>query len=148
MKHFILLFLFCNTISYSQNTDYNTKKGFAVQGYDVVAYFNNEAKEGSKSFVSEFDGARFKFSSKENLDLFIKNPEKYIPQYGGYCAYAVALKGSKKSINPKTFLVDQGKLYLFYDAWGTNTLELWQKEQPKTLIDSANTNWNEIKTKK
>lgn len=148
MKHFILLFLFCNTISYSQNTDYNTKKGFAVQGYDVVAYFNNEAKEGSKSFVSEFDGARFKFSSKENLDLFIKNPEKYIPQYGGYCAYAVALKGSKKSINPKTFLVDQGKLYLFYDAWGTNTLELWQKEQPKALIDSANTNWNEIKTKK
>lgn len=148
MKHFILLFLFCNTISYSQNTDYNTKKGFAVQGYDVVAYFNNEAKAGSKSFVSEFDGARFKFSSKENLDLFIKNPEKYIPQYGGYCAYAVALKGSKKSINPKTFLVDQGKLYLFYDAWGTNTLELWQKEQPKALIDSANTNWNEIKTKK
>lgn len=148
MKHFILLFLFCNTISYSQNTDYNTKKGFAVQGYDVVAYFNNEAKEGSKSFVSEFDGARFKFSSKENLELFIKNPEKYIPQYGGYCAYAVALKGSKKSINPKTFLVDQGKLYLFYDAWGTNTLELWQKEQPKALIDSANTNWNEIKTKK
>ena len=148
MKHFILLFLFCTSITYSQNTDYNTKKGFAAEGYDVVTYFSNEAKEGSKSFVSEYDGVRFKFSSKENLELFNKNPEKYIPQYGGYCAYAVALKGSKVSINPETFLIEDGKLYLFYDAWGTNTLELWQKENPAVLKEKANMNWEDIKSKK
>lgn len=148
MKHFILLFIFCISNIYSQNTDYNTKKGFAAEGYDVVAYFSNEAKEGSKSFVSEFDGVRFKFSSKENLELFNKNPKKYIPQYGGYCAYAVALKGSKASINPEAFLIDDGKLYLFYDAWGTNTLELWKKENPAVLTEKANNNWNDIKSKK
>lgn len=146
MKHFILLFIFCTSMTYSQNTDYNTKKGFAAEGYDVVAYFSNEAKAGNNSFVTEFDGVRYKFSSKENLALFNKNPEKYIPQYGGYCAYAVALKESKKPINPKSFLIEDGKLYLFYDAWGTNTLKLWQKENPKVLKEKAKNNWENIKT--
>ena len=130
MKHFILLFIFCISNIYSQNTGYSSKQGFAVECYDVVAYFSNEAIVGSKSLVSELDGVRFKFSSKENLETFNKNPKKYIPQYGGYCAYAVALKGSKISINPEAFLIEDGKLYLFYNAWGTNTLELWQKENP------------------
>lgn len=147
MKHLILLFVFCTSITYSQNTDYNTKKGFAAAGYDVVAYFSNDPKEGNKSFVSEFDGVRFKFSSKENLEAFNKNPEKYVPQYGGYCAYAVALKGSKVSINPESFLIENGKLYLFYNAWGTNTLELWQLENPKLLKQKANVNWEQIKLK-
>ncbi|MEP5339438.1 MAG: YHS domain-containing (seleno)protein [Algibacter sp.] len=145
MKHLILLLLFCTSISYSQNTDYNTKKGFIANGYDVVAYFNNEAKAGNKLFVSEFDGIRFKFSSKENLDSFNKNPKKYIPEYGGYCAYAVALKSSKVSINPETFKIEDGKLYLFYNAWGTNTLELWQKENPTLLKQKADKNWELIK---
>lgn len=146
MKHLILLFIFCTSMIYSQNRDYNTKKGFAAEGYDVVAYFSNEAKAGSKSFVTEFDGVSYKFSSKENLALFIKNPEKYIPQYGGYCAYAVALKESKKPINPKSFLIDDGKLYLFYDAWGTNTLKLWQQENPSVLKEQAKNNWENLKT--
>lgn len=145
MKHLILLLVFCTSITYSQNTDYNTKKDFIANGYDVVAYFNNEAKVGNKLFVSEFDGIRFKFSSKKNLDSFNKNPEKYIPQYGGYCAYAVALKSSKVSINPETFKIDDGKLYLFYNAWGTNTLELWQKENPTLLKQKADKNWEHIK---
>ncbi|MEP1488221.1 MAG: YHS domain-containing (seleno)protein [Algibacter sp.] len=145
MKHSILLLLFYTSITYSQNTDYNTKKGFIANGYDVVAYFNNEAKVGNKLFVSEFDGIRFKFSSKENLDSFNKNPKKYIPEYGGYCAYAVALKSSKVSINPETFKIEDGKLYLFYNAWRTNTLELWQKENPTLLKQKADKNWELIK---
>lgn len=133
---------------FAQTMDYNLKKGYVANGYDVVAYLNNEAIEGKKVFVSFYDGVKYKFSSEKNLELFNKNPEKYIPQYGGYCAYALALKGTKVSINPKTFKIIDGKLYLFYNAWGTNTLELWEKENPEILKEKADKNWEQIKLKK
>lgn len=133
---------------FAQTMDYNLKKGYVANGYDVVAYLNNEAIEGKKVFVSSYDGVKYKFSSEKNLELFNKNPEKYIPQYGGYCAYALALKGTKVSINPKTFKIIDGKLYLFYNAWGTNTLELWEKENPEILKEKADKNWEQIKLKK
>ncbi|WP_203256047.1 YHS domain-containing (seleno)protein [Hyunsoonleella ulvae] len=142
---FILVF-FCN-ISVAQTLDINTKKGYAANGYDVVSYFSNEAVEGSKKHSSSFKGVQYKFISEENLKVFNKNPEKYIPQYGGYCAYAVALKSDKVSINPKSFLVKDGKLYLFYNAWGTNTLNLWLENNPDKLTKEANVNWERIKFK-
>ena len=148
MKHSIFIFLFFTTISFAQTIDYNTKKGFAANGYDVVAYFNNRAIEGDKKITTTLNDIIYKFSSEENLKAFNNNPKKYMPQYGGYCAYAVALKSSKVSINPETFLIENGKLYLFYDAWGTNTLKLWQKENEKLLIEKADKNWEQIKFKK
>lgn len=148
MKSFTLLVFLCSTYLFSQTIDYNTKKGFAIDGYDVVSYFSNDPKEGKKEFTSQFDGVKYKFSSENNLALFEKRPEKYIPQYGGYCAYAIALKESKVSINPKTFKIKDGKLYLFYNAWGTNTLALWQKENEDLLQNKADENWKKIKFKK
>jgi YHS domain-containing protein len=148
MKSFILLFLFCISSSFSQTIDYNIKKGFAANGYDVVAYFNNEALKGNMKIITTFDGINYKFSSEENLKIFSNNPKKFIPEYGGYCAYAIALKSNKVSINPETFLIENGKLYLFYNAWGTNTLELWEKENKKLLIEKADKNWEQIKFKK
>ncbi len=148
MKIFTLLVCICSTYLFSQSIDYNIKKGFAVNGYDVVSYFSNQSKEGENKFISEFNNIKYKFSSKENLDLFEKHPEKYLPQYGGYCAYAIAEKADKVSINPKTFQVKDGKLYLFYNAWGTNTLELWQKENKDKLQKKADENWEKIKFKK
>lgn len=148
MKSFVLLFLFSVSSFFAQTIDYNTKKGFAANGYDVVAYFNNQAIEGNKEITTAVDGINYKFSSEQNLKAFNNNPNKYMPQYGGYCAYAVALKSSKVSINPETFLIENGKLYLFYDAWGTNTLKLWQKENEKLLIEKADKNWEQIKLKK
>ncbi|MDO7170927.1 YHS domain-containing (seleno)protein [Mariniflexile sp. AS56] len=148
MKSLIPVFLLYASVCFSQTMDYNTKKGFAVDGYDVVAYFNNQALEGSKEFVSKFDGVNYKFASKENLNSFNKNPEKYIPQYGGYCAYAVGAKGSKVNIDPETFEVKNGKLYLFYNSWGTNTLKLWKEENPEQLRKQADAKWEQIKFKK
>lgn len=145
MVLFFLLFSSGNIIC--QTVDYNTKKGFAANGYDVVAYFENKPVEGQKTFKTIFDGVNYKFSSAKNLNTFLKNPEKYVPQYGGYCAYAIALKSDKVSINPKSFLVKEGKLYLFYNAWGTNTLELWLKENQNKLIEMADNNWQSIKFK-
>ena len=148
MRYVMILFFLTTSSIFSQSLDYNLKKGYVAEGYDVVAYFENKAIEGDTKFTTRYDGVNYKFSSQKNLDLFNKNPEKYIPQYGGYCAYAVGAKNEKVSINPETFEVKDGKLYLFYNAWGTNTLELWQKENPKLLKEKADKNWENIKFKK
>lgn len=148
MKSIVVLFLTFSTSVFSQTIDYNTKKGFAANGYDVVTYFNNKSEEGNKKFQAMFDGIVYKFSSEKNLNIFQENPEKYAPQYGGYCAYAVALKSDKVSINPKSFLIKNDKLYLFYNAWGTNTLELWLKKNQNELIEMGDKNWDRIKFNK
>lgn len=148
MKNLIIAFLVTFSTLSAQNIDYNLKKGYMAKGYDVVAYFSNEAIKGDNKIMTSYDGVKYKFSSKENLATFNKNPEKYIPQYGGYCAYAVALKNDKVSINPKAFQIINGKLYLFYDAWGTNTLDLWEKEGASILKEKADKNWQNIKFKK
>ncbi|OAD46271.1 YHS domain-containing (seleno)protein [Polaribacter atrinae] len=145
MKQFILLFfLVTSTIISAQDIDYNTKKGFVAEGYDVVSYFNNKAEKGEKNFTTTYDDVQFKFSSKENLAIFNKSPKKYVPAYGGYCAYAIGAKGEKVSIDPETFEIRDGKLYLFYNSWGTNTLELWEKEGAELLRDKADKNWKKI----
>ncbi|MEO9571026.1 MAG: YHS domain-containing (seleno)protein [Polaribacter sp.] len=127
--------------------NYNLKKGFVAEGYDVVSYFNNKVEKGDKKFVANYDGVKFKFSSKEHLETFKKSPKKYVPAYGGYCAYAIGVKGEKVSIDPKTFEIREGKLYLFYNSWGTNTLELWQKEGAEQLKAKADKNWLNINKK-
>ena len=143
MKHFItILFITISTTFLAQN--YNLKKGFVAEGYDVVSYFNNKAEKGDKEFTTEFDGVKFKFSSKENLEIFKNNPKKYVPAYGGYCAYAIGAKAQKVSINPETFEIRDGKLHLFYNSWGTNTLELWKNEGAEELKKKADINWNKI----
>lgn len=145
MKTFILLFFIGVFSIQAQEIDYNTKKGMAAEGYDVVAYFNNQALEGNKKYTTQQDGVTYLFSSQENLNTFIENPEKYKPQFGGYCAYAVAVKSKKVSIDPETYEIRDGKLYLFYNAWGTNTLELWSAEKPSELKTKADKNWKKIK---
>nr|WP_299486295.1 YHS domain-containing (seleno)protein [uncultured Allomuricauda sp.] len=143
----ITLFLMLGYISFAQSIDYNTKKGYAANGYDVVAYFDGNAINGSKEFSTQYDGVNFKFSSQENKDKFTANPFQYIPQYGGYCAFAVAKSGRKVSVNPETFEIRDGKLYLFYNSGGTNTLQLWTDQSPKDLQVIADKNWQTIKNK-
>lgn len=145
MKYFIFAFFIGITSLNAQSIDYNLKKGYVAEGYDVVAYFNNEALEGDKKFTAIYDDVKYKFSSQKNLDTFLKNPEEYIPQYGGYCAYAIAEKSKKVGVNPETFEIRDGKLYLFYNSWGTNTLELWKKNILKGYVKKADLNWEAIK---
>ncbi|WP_353779626.1 YHS domain-containing (seleno)protein [Winogradskyella sp. 3972H.M.0a.05] len=143
--YFTVLFLGIGLLLNAQSIDYNTKKGFAVHGYDVVAYFDGSAEKGSKDFVVTHDGVKYKFSSQENLDKFKENPVQYLPQYGGYCAYAVALKSKKVNVDPNTFEIRDDKLYLFYNSWGTNTLESWLAKTPDILVEKADANWEQIK---
>ncbi len=146
MKKTILgLFLIIGSFVQAQSIDYNTKRGYAANGYDVVAYFEGKPKEGLKEISTEYDGVNYKFSNQEHLAAFKADPTKYIPQYGGYCAYAVAVSGKKVNINPETYEIRDGKLYLFYNAGKTNTLELWLNESPDELKSKADTNWEKIK---
>ena len=109
----------------------------AIKGYDTVAYFTeNKAVKGSKDFVTEHKGATWHFSSQENLDLFLSEPEKYEPQYGGYCAYAVA-QNTTASIKPELFTIVDDKLYLNYNA---KINDQWQSNKEE-FIQQADSNW-------
>jgi len=145
MKNILIVLFLGFKLSFAQSIDYNTKKGFAAEGYDVVAYFENEAVKGESNYETTYDGVKYKFASQEHLDMFNNDPETYIPQYGGYCAYAMGESGKKVGIDPKTFEIRDGKLYLFYNAWGTNTLELWLKYDVKGLQKKADLNWEAVK---
>ncbi|GGG92783.1 hypothetical protein GCM10011416_07220 [Polaribacter pacificus] len=144
MKHLLLFLCIGLSTSLFAQHDYNTKKGFVAEGYDVVSYFSQKAEKGNKKFSTTYEGAKFQFVNKENLEKFKKAPKKYVPQYGGYCAYAIGKSAEKVSINPKTFEIRDGKLYLFYNSWGTNTQELWIKEGAKALQESADKNWKKL----
>lgn len=134
---------FVSAVAFTQD-NVNLKKGYAAEGYDVVAYFGNEAIEGNKLYSTAYKGVKYKFSTRENLNTFTEDPEMYIPQYGGYCAYAVAEKGEKVGVNPKTFQIIDNKLYLFYNSWGVNTLENWNEEGAEALKEKADANWKNI----
>ena len=105
----------------------------AINGYDPVAYFtDNKPVKGSDSLVFEWMGAKWKFATQAHLDLFKANPEKYAPQYGGYCAYGVTQDNLVK-VEPEQFTVRDGKLYLNYDA---DVQSKWKKD-PEGYIRSA-----------
>ena len=89
-------------------------KGIAIEGYDPVAYFTEgQPVEGSEDFTATHDGATYFFVSAGNRDAFLAEPAKYAPQYGGFCAFAVA-HGATAPIDPQAFTVLDGKLYLNY----------------------------------
>ena len=130
----------------AQNTHlqhYNLKSTLAIQGYDPVSYFKKGPQKGAKSIIYMHKGITYRFVNAENRKTFIANPEKYEPQYGGWCAYAMGKDGSKVAINPKTYKIKDGKLYLFYNAWGTNTLSYWNKDEAN-LQPKADTYWKKI----
>ena len=151
MKHLLLVatmaFL---TLTISAQTDktaqrkaeFNiSKKGLAIEGYDPVAYFTaGKAKEGNAAINLYYQGAVYYFSSAENKELFKANPVKYEPQYGGWCAYAMGSAGAKVEVDPGTFKITNGKLYLFYNKFFNNTLKTWNKEETK-LMGNADKNW-------
>lgn len=127
-------------ISGSLGQEVYAKKGIANEGYDLVSYFDGTPQKGSKAFAYSYMDVSYHFSSKVNLEKFKANPTAYLPEYGGFCAYAVAKTGDKVSVNPKTFEIRDGKLYLFYNSWGNNTLNKWLKD-PEALKEQADANW-------
>jgi YHS domain-containing protein len=122
----------------SAGSAYNTDSdGVAVKGYVPVAYFTMEKPvKGMKEHAYEWEGATWWFSSKENMKLFMENPEKYAPQYGGYCAYGVAV-GALFDIKPEAWNVVDGKLYLNKNL---DVRKTW-REDTAGNIKKADENW-------
>ena len=114
--------------------------GIAIRGFDTVAYFTQgQAVEGNPSISTEWRGATWQFASEQHRDLFIASPEQYAPQYGGYCAYAVAM-GSTAKIDPGCWKVVDGKLYLNFDP---DIQAEWEANQDN-FIAYADSNWPDV----
>jgi YHS domain-containing protein len=123
---------------------FNLDEGVAISGYDPVAYFSqNKAIKGKKDMAVYHQGVTYYFSSAANKELFKANPSKYEPEYGGWCAYAMGEKGEKVSVDPETFKIVNGKLYLFYNHFFNNTLKDWNKNEA-TLKSKADANWPKL----
>ena len=105
----------------------------AIEGYDPVAYFTmNESMEGNKNFEYQWKEATWRFTSQSHLDLFKSEPEKYAPQYGGYCAYAVS-QNMNAGIDPDQFTIINDKLYLNYNK---KINQKWLADRDQYILDA------------
>jgi len=143
-----LVLLSTFTLSHSQPAatrikHFNLKKSLALEGYDPVSYFSGKPREGKSDIKYSYNGVTYWFYSQDNLNKFKTSPEKYEPAYGGWCAYAMGDSGEKVKVDPETFKIVNGKLYLFYNFWGNNTLTDWNKNE-RALMLSADENWKKI----
>ena len=114
-------------------------EGIAVHGYDVVSYLGKQAEAGKKDLSVEYGGTTWLFATVEHRDLFINNPERYLPAYGGFCAYSVG-SGYPATADPRVFTIDGGNLYLFFDK---AVRVVWEQDQNR-LIEHADQNWPKL----
>lgn len=150
MRHlFLVLLLGISVPLFAQNAaertkHFNLEKGLAIQGYDPVAYFTlGKATKGKSQHCAYYQGCNYCFVSEANKNQFFKNPTQYEPQYGGWCAFAMGDYNKKVEVNPETFKIVGGKLYLFYNAYFNNTLKSWNKDE-NNLKSKADKNWSQI----
>ena len=130
-----------------------SKKKLALDGYDPVAYFpehGGKATKGLEAITATHQGITYRFATEANKAAFLKSPASFEPQYGGWCAWAMSDgKGDKVAIDPQSFTVEDGKLYLFYDGLFGDTRKSWTKAggAPK-LAGKATENWRRYLTPK
>jgi YHS domain-containing protein len=143
MKKSILIFavLINSAMVYAQNKEiFSTEKG-AINGYDPIAYFTEgKPVKGDSKFSLKWKEATWYFSSQKNLDAFKAAPEKYAPQYGGYCAYGTS-DGHKAPTEHDAWTIVNGKLYLNYNK---EVKVAWSKDR-EALIKKADANWPIVK---
>ena len=151
MKGILILSLFIiipmfgfSQASTKRLNEFNLENKIAIKGYDPVAYFKlRKAMKGKEIYASSYDGVTYYFSSNENKETFKANPKAFEPQYGGWCAFAMGDYNKKVDINPETYKILDGKLYLFYNAYFNNTLKSWNKNESQ-LKQNADKNWQKL----
>lgn len=134
--------LFSAPVAFARDAEVytGTFSSLAAGGYDAVAYFKvGRPVAGNGQFSTEYKGATWRFSSKENLEAFRTNPAAYAPQYGGYCVWAVA-QGYTASGDPEVWKIVNGKLYLNYDR---SVQAKWEKDIPG-FIAKGDRNWPDV----
>mmetsp|Transcript_3853 Transcript_3853/g.4382 ORF Transcript_3853/g.4382 Transcript_3853/m.4382 type:complete len:169 (-) Transcript_3853:206-712(-) len=106
-----------------------TKEGLALSGYDPTSYFDEDAftrgpLPGKADLTAEHATATYQFATPERQERFLASPEKFAPAFGGFCAKAVS-ENDVYWVNPKTFLIQDGNLLMFYDEDSINTKDFW-----------------------
>ena len=143
----LILFTLASCVSYKTSAGQlvnNTKSGFIAEGYDVVAYFTDgKPTSGNPAFTSTYKGSKYAFASAEHKQLFDADPEKYAPQFGGFCAYAVSID-RLRPIDPQYFQIVDGRLLLQHSQ---KALDLFSEDIPGSL-KKADGYWPSIVTKK
>ncbi len=132
-----------------------SKEGLALEGFDPVSYFRPEASKqgplkGDPMFQVTQDSATYRFVSEVNKQEFLKNPNKYAPAFGGWCAYAVAEKKEKVEVDVKSFLIQDGRLLLFFNGIFADTRDKWMNTKAKPaakFLKEADAHWPEVKNK-
>lgn len=128
-----LIMLAASSLSFAGADTETDANGVILAGYDAVSYFTeNAAIEGSAEYTAVHNDAIYRFSSAQNRDLFSANPEKYAPQYGGFCAYGAAL-GKKFDVNGKAFEIVDGKLYVNKNE---DVYETWVEDKAENIVDA------------
>lgn len=128
----------------TRKQEFNLEDGIAIQGYDPVAYFTqHKAVKGVAANAVTYKNVTYRFASAANQKAFQDSPDKYEPQYGGWCAYAMGATGEKVEIDPETFKIKDGKLYLFYHTFINNTLPKWNKDEAN-LQKKADASWTKF----
>ncbi len=127
--------------SYAEGQINADGNGVAIHGYDPVAYFTEgRPTPGSESFRYTWQGAEWRFASEENRRLFEAEPERYAPQYGGYCAFAVS-RGGSADIDPKAWSIVDGRLILNLSSFVQRRFELRLNRN----IEAADRQWPEVR---
>jgi YHS domain-containing protein len=144
MSRLVATILLIFTISAHAAGEINVdSSGLALKGYDPVAYFSEKKPvQGKAEFTARHDGATYRFASAANRDAFVAAPEKYAPQYGGYCAFGTA-SGYKAPIEPDAWTIVEGKLYLNYNQ---SVRSRWASDIPG-YIRNADAQWPSIRSK-
>lgn len=125
----------------AQSSHFTNKNGLAIKGYDPVAYFSlQSAMEGKDEYVVDWSGSKWKFISQANADSFKIAPEKYAPQYGGFCAYGTS-ENHLSTTDPNAWTIVNNKLYLNYNM---NVKQLWLKDT-SNRIRAADGYWPSLK---
>ena len=133
-------FLVSSGIAQPLPSVFSDRAGLAIRGTDPVAYFTEKkAVKGSADYTYQWKDATWRFASAANQKLFMAAPEKYAPQYGGYCAMAVA-SGTIAPVDPAAWSIVGGKLYLNFDR---PTQTQWQQDVPGNIA-KADANWPEV----
>jgi peroxiredoxin Q/BCP len=115
----------------------------AIHGYDPVSYFSGTPRQGTSDLPSTYRGATYHFADENNRQLFAADPERYLPEYGGWCATAMADGGRKVEIDPLNHKVTNGRLFLFYKGWKGDALKEWNKDEPN-LTHRADAAWQKL----
>jgi len=151
MKLTAILLIFMSGLAFGQKPSASipvkhfilNKSGVALDGYDPVSYFGSKPFKGKKEFAIKHLQVVYQFSSESNKEIFKKDPDKYIPSYGGWCAYAIGKKSEKVEPDFTNFKIVDGKINLFYKDFFTNTLDDWNKDEA-SLNKKAILNWEKI----